>query len=165
MSTTGSYRSSQMGVLLNKNNVDTLLSTTARKVIRPESNLPQSIAAPIFSVVGGKCMIEIVGEVTTTIQSGANNMKLIANPNVGADVDLCATLDIVSDAVGTFYNLTGTLTDALVANTSGAGTSQLVSIIVTPGTIDLSCDASKSGQIKWILFYIPIDENATISVV
>lgn len=165
MSTTGNYRSSQMGVMLNKATTDAILSTTARKVVKTESNLPQSTATPIFRVVGGKCMIEIVGEVTTIIQAGANNMKLIANPAVGADVDLCATLDIASDAVGTFYHLTVTLTDAIVATTSGAGESQSMALIVAPGTIDLSCDASKTGQIKWSLFYVPIDSNVTVTAV
>jgi hypothetical protein len=165
MSTTGAYRSSQMGVMFNKDNMDTLLSVTPKKVIRSESNLPQGVAAPIFTVNGGKCMVEIIGEVTTILGAGLNNMKLIANPTVGADVDLCAVLDVDTDAVGTFYHLTGTLADALVATTSGASESQVTGIIVTPGTINLSCSASRTGQIKWTLFYIPIDAGATISAI
>jgi hypothetical protein len=165
MSTAGKYRSSQMGVMLSKDTIDALLSTTSKKVIRVASDLPQSVAAPIFNVVGGKCMVEIIGEVTTILGAGLNNMKLIANPVIGADVDLCTTLDVDIDAVGTFYHLTGTLTDPLVATTSGAGASQPNGIIVAPGTIDLSCSASRTGQIKWILFYIPLDDNANISAV
>jgi hypothetical protein len=138
------------------------ISTKPRRVSRAANNLPQSTAGALYTVSGGKCIVEIIGEVTTIIEAGANNMKLVANPTVGADVDLCATLDIASDAVGTFYNLTGTLADALVENTSGAGVSQAGGIIVAPGTIDLDCDASKTGQIKWVLFYIPIDQGAKI---
>ncbi len=141
------------------------ISTKPRRVSRAADNLPQTTASPIFTVSGGKCIVEILGEVTTIIEAGANNMKLIANPTVGADVDLCVALDIDTDAVGTFYNLTGTLSDALVENTSGAGESQSTGIIVAPGTIDLDCDASKTGQIKWVLFYIPIDQGAKIVAV
>ena len=134
------------------------------RVERTKANLPQSAAAPIFTVSGGKVLIsDIIGEVeTTAIEAGANNMKLISNPTVGADVDLCAVLDIAADAIGTTYHITGTLTDALVAKTSGAGESQATPIEVSAGTIDLSCDASKTGKIKWTLFYIPIDSGAKV---
>lgn len=134
------------------------------RVERSKANLPQGVAAAIFTVSGGKVLIcDIIGEVdTTVIQSDTNNMKLISNPTVGADVDLCATVDIASDAVGTMYHITGTLTDAMIATTSGALESQGDPIAVAAGTIDLSCDASKTGKIKWTLFYIPIDKGAKV---
>ena len=140
-------------------------STKPRRVTRVASNLPQTTAGALYTVSGGKCIVEIIGEVTTVIEAGANNMKLTANATVGASVDLCTILDIDTDAVGTFYHLTGTLTDALVETTSGAGESQSTGLIVAPGTIDLDCDASKTGQIKWVLFYIPIDQGAKIVAV
>jgi hypothetical protein len=136
----------------------------AIRVERAKANLPQGIAVPIFTVSGGKILLcDIIGVVdTTVIQSGTNNMKLIANPTVGTDVDLCATVDIASDAVGTMYNITGTLSDAMIATTSGAFESQNSPIVIAAGTIDLSCDASKTGKIKWTLFYIPIDSGAKV---
>jgi len=140
-------------------------TTAPRRVERAAANLPQGGASPIFQVSGGKCMVEIIGEVDTIIQSGENNMKLTANPSVGADVDLCAQLDIDTDAVGTIYHLTGTLTDALVAATSGASESQVSGIIVAPGTIDLYCSGSKTGKVKWSLFYIPLEAGAVITTV
>lgn len=91
------------------------------RVEKATATLPQSTAAAKFTVSGGKVLIcDIIGEVTTIIEAGANNMKLISNPTVGADVDLCAVLDIAEDAVGTTYHITGTLADAMVAKTSGA---------------------------------------------
>jgi len=134
------------------------------RVSKATATLPQSTTAAKFTVSGGKVLIcDIIGEVTTIIQAGANNMKLISNPTVGADVDLCATLDIDGDAVGTTYHITGTLADAMVAKTSGAGESQASPIEVSAGTIDISCSASKTGAIKWTLFYIPIDAGAKVS--
>ena len=134
------------------------------RVERAAANLPQSTAAAIFNVTGGKVKIlSIVGEVTTIIQAGANNMKLISNPTTGADVDLCAVVDIDTDAVGTMYNITGTLTDAMVATTSGAYKAQSNAVDVAAGTIDLSCSASKTGQIKWALYYLPIDSGAVVT--
>jgi hypothetical protein len=136
----------------------------AVRVERAKANLPQSTSAAIFTVSGGKVLVcDIIGEVdTTVIEAGANNMKLTSTPTVGAAVDLCAVLDIAADAVGTMYHITGTLAGALVATTSGAFESQATPIAVAPGTIDLNCDASKTGKIKWTLFYIPIDSGATV---
>lgn len=148
-----------MGTIYNSSN-----SALAIRVQKVAATLPQGVAAAKFTVSGGKVLIsDIVGEVTTIIQAGANNMKLIANPTVGADVDLCAVVDIAEDAVGTMYTITGTLADAMIATTSGAMASQAVPIIVAPGTIDLSCSASKTGAIKWTLYYIPLETGAKVS--
>jgi hypothetical protein len=138
-------------------------SMTPQRVIKATGTLPQSVAAAKFTVTG-KCLIsDIIGEVTTQIGAGANNLKLISNPTVGADVDLCAVVDIDADAVGTVYHITGTLADAMIATTSGAVESQSIPQIVTAGTIDVSCSASKTGSVKWSLFYIPLEAGAKVS--
>jgi len=134
------------------------------RVSKATATLPQSTAAAKFTISGGKVLIcDIIGEVTTVIQAQANNMKLISNPTVGADVDLCAVLDINAAAVGSTFHITGTLSDAMVKKVSGAGESQASPIEVSAGTIDLSCSASSTGAIKWVLFYIPIDAGAKVS--
>lgn len=136
----------------------------AIRVSKATATLPQSTAAAKFTISGGKVLIcDIIGEVTTEIGAGANLCKLISNPTTGADVDLCATLDIDGDVVGTTYHITGTLTDAMVAKTSGAGDSQSAVIEVSAGTIDISCNASKAGSVKWTLFYIPVESGAKVS--
>jgi hypothetical protein len=139
-------------------------TVTPIRVTRANANLPQGVAAAIFTVSGGKVLIsDIIGEVeTTAIAAGSNNMKLISNPTTGADVDLCATVDIDGDAIGTMYHITGTLADAMVATTSGSFLSQASVVTVAPGTIDLSCSASKTGKIKWTLVYIALDEGAKV---
>lgn len=133
-------------------------------VNRAEANTPQTTTTPYFTVSGGKVLIlGIYGQVVTTaIEAGADSIKLISNPTVGADVDLCVALDIDADAVGTMYNITGTLTDAMVATTSGAMKGQALPIIVDAGTIDLNATASKTGKTKWAIHYVAIDSGAAI---
>lgn len=104
----------------------------------------------------------IAGEVTTVLQAGANNLKLVSNPTVGADVDLCAQVDTDADAVGTIYTITGTLADAMIATTSGAVKAQVTPIVVAAGSIDLYASASKTGQTKWVLQYSPLDVGAYV---
>lgn len=165
-----------MEKLIFRDSTDTLLevSTTnplpvtypqgLQVVYKTTASLPQSTAAPLFTIAGGRIrVVGIYGEVTTVIQTQANNTKLIANPTVGADVDLCAVNDITGDAVGTIYSITGTLANAMVATTSGAVTNQANDVLVAAGTIDLSCAASSTGATKWVLQYIPIDLGVTVS--
>lgn len=132
------------------------------RVERATAALPQTAQSALFTVTGRVLVTQIVGEVTTVIQTQANATKIVANPTVGADVDLCATDDITADAVGTLYNITGTLADAMVATTSGAFVAQAAPVAVAAGTIDLSCAASNTGSVKWTIHYIPLDTGSNI---
>jgi len=134
-----------------------------KNVTRVSNTLPQSVAAPIFVVSGAVKIVEIVGEVMTTIASATNNTKLIANPTVGADTDLCATLDINAHAIGTMYNITGTLANAMVKQTNGAHIAQAGEVVVPTGTIDLSCSAGIAGAVKWSVAYIALEAGATVA--
>lgn len=128
--------------------------------------IPQTTQVAYFKVNGGRIkVLGIYGRVTTVIQTAANAAKLVSNPTVGADVDLCATLDITAQAVGTMDRITGTLADAMVAAVSGAHPQQLVPVIVAAGTIDFSCAASKTGAMEWILEWEPLDPGSSVSVV
>lgn len=135
-----------------------------KTVTKAAANLPQTTQSALFTITGGRIRIlGIYGEVTTVIETKANNTKLISNPTVGADVDLCATNDITADAVGTIYTITGTFANAMVATTSGAVPDQAAKVVVAAGTIDLSCDASSTGQTKWVLQYEAIDPGVTVA--
>ena len=136
-----------------------------KTVNRDPSNLPASTQSALFNVVGGKIiMLGIYGEVTTVIETKANATKLVANPTTGADVNLCATQDITAAAVGTMLNITGTLSEAMVETASGAVKDQVSSVIVAPGTIDLNCAATSTGQVEWTIIYVPIDSGAYVTV-
>ena len=134
------------------------------RVERLANTLPQTAQAALFTVTGRVKIIDIVGEVTTIIQAGANNAKLVANPTVGADVDLCAILDIDTDAVGTLYSISGTFANAMIETVSGAFETQAGAAILAAGTLDLNCDASKTGEVKWTVTYQPLDQISSIVV-
>ena len=66
---------------------------------------------------GGRVIVNmLLGEVTTVIQTQANNTKLIAHPTSGSDVDLCAVSDIAALEVG------GLLVPALNSFATALGT-------------------------------------------
>lgn len=126
------------------------------------ATLPASTLGSLFTVTGKIKLLAIIGEVTTVIQTQTCNTKIVANPTVGADVDLCATNDITADAVGTQYNITGTFANAMVATTSGAAVWQADPTLVLPGTIDLSTDATNTGSVKWTCIWEPVDPGARV---
>ena len=133
------------------------------KVERPTALLPQTAAAPIFNIRGGRVAItQIVGEVTTVIQTQLNNTKLTGTPTVGSAADICAVLDISADEVGCLFGITGLNTDALIGIDAGALPGQTRDVILPAGTLDLDCAASNSGSVKWTVFYMPIDDGAFI---
>jgi len=132
-------------------------------VERAASTLPQTAQTAYFTVTGRVLVTQIVGEVTTEMEAQNNAAKLIANPTVGAAVDMCAAVETTGDVVGTIYNITGTLANAMVATTSGAVIAQANSIMVAAGTIDLDCAASNEGETKWTVHYIPLDAGSTIA--
>ena len=145
--------------------VNITTATTPRIVERSAAVLPASTQTAYYTVTGRVLITQIVGEVTTIFDGTVNSIKLIANPTALADVDLCTALVVTSDAAGTMYTITGTLTDAMVATTSGAVTAQASAVIVAEGTIDLHTTATDtSGATKWTVHYIALDAGSTVVV-
>ena len=140
-------------------------ATQPKIVERSAAVIPATTATAYFTITGRVLITQIVGEVTTVMDGTVNSLKLIANPTVGADVDLCTATVITSDAEGTIYNITGTVSDALVSTTSGAVISQASAVVVTAGTIDLDATATDtSGATKWTVHYIAIDSGSKVVV-
>lgn len=136
-------------------------------VSRATANLPQTTTANLFTITTGRILLMgIFGEVTTVIQTQANNTKLVFDPDAaGASQDLCANLDITADAVGTIYSITGTPATAMQDALNFVPSSKMLAqpILLKPGAIALTCAASNTGQVKWDVFYIPVDDGATVA--
>lgn len=137
------------------------------KVERATAALPQTSTSTLFTVSGGRILVTgIWGEVTTVIQTQADNTKLTFDPtDAGATQDLCAVLDITADAVGTIYSITGTpataMQDALNFLPPSKGLAN--PILLKPGAILLDCAASNSGSVKWSITYIAVDTGASVA--
>lgn len=136
------------------------------KVERPTAALPQTAAGALFTITGGRILLTgLIGEVTTVIQTQANNTKLTFDPtDAGATQDLCAVLDISADAVGTMYSLTGTPATAMQDGLNFLSPNKLLAQapIIKPGSILLDCAASNTGSVKWTAFWVPVDATARL---
>ena len=153
------YRPRVLGIL--GDNVTGPIHPLGIQVERATANLPQTGQVPLFTISGGRVALWILGEVTTVIQTLLNNTKLIHNVATGTDQDLCAVLDITTDEVGTLYTITGTFANALLGSGQAARLSENP-VILKPGTVDLSCSASSTGQVKWTAWYIPLETLAQV---
>lgn len=140
------------------------LNAVVPKIVsRTAATLPATTQTPYFTVTGRVLLINIVGEVTTDVQAQACNLDLWSNPTVGADVALCAVVEINGDVVGTMYGITGTVSDAMISPTSGAFSGQALPLVVSAGTIDLKTSATNTGATKWTIQYVPLDSGSTIT--
>jgi len=138
--------------------------TTGFKTSRAAAALPQTAAEALFTISGGQVLLlGIVGEVTTIIQTQANNTKLTANPTTGTSVDICAVLSITADEVGCLYGITGLFSDALVGANAGAAPWPHRPVVLPVGTLDLDCAASNTGEIKWDCYWLPLSDGAVVA--
>lgn len=118
----------------------------------------------LFTVSGGNCLIlGLVGEVTTIIQNQANNTKLISTPATGSAVDMCAVVDIAALEVGGLLSLNGALATALGKTNAGAAAFCATPVVVAPGTIGINTAADNTGAIKASIWYVPLEDGASIA--
>lgn len=154
-----SLRALGTGALNLPNAGDTAWQTAARAT----TTLPQTGTDSLFTITVGRILlVGLIGEVTTVIQTQANNTKLTFNPTAtGASTDICANLNVTGDAVGTLYSITGTIADAMQEGM--LMTTDMTNLVLSEGTIDLTTAASNTGDVKWDMFYIPLDTGATVA--
>jgi len=144
-------------------------SSLGTQVSRPAGDLPQSTAGTLFTISGGRVWVKLLlGEVTTVIGVTTNSSKIILDREVvGSPVDLTNVLDIRLDVVGTYYTLDNSFTNLRQA--AGYFYPNVISTakgwLLGPGDIQLDCPASETGQIKWDLWYTPLDAGATVVAV
>jgi len=133
------------------------------RVNKTAATLPASTLQPLFTVTGGRIILtRIFGEVTTVIQTQANAAKLVSTPTAGTAVDLCVAADITAREVGARLAITGVAGASLVIGNAGAVAIQAVELIIPAGSIGFHCAATNTGATKWSMWYIPIDDGATV---
>ena len=140
-------------------------SLLGKRVEKATADLFSGLAIPIFTVSGGRVLVRaIVLEVTTIIQAQITNFKLQANPTIGTTTDLCANLDINADEVGALYTIAGPAATALQRGESGAVPGMSVNgVVVAIGQIEAISSVDSTGSASCQLWYIPLDNGATVA--
>jgi hypothetical protein len=135
------------------------------RVSRAAATLPQTGTSNLFTVSGGRVLVTaLVGCITTVIQNSDPVAKLTSTPTAGSAVDIASTVDLTSLEVGGHLVCEGDGTALVKSNAGAAYMSAGVGYWICPaGTIDLTTGASKTGAVKWDVFYIPLDEGASVT--
>lgn len=129
---------------------------------RPAATLPQTAQKPIFAITGKVLITHVLGEVTTVMQALANATKLCYRNEALTSSDLCATLDLTGDVVGSYYTIGGIAAGAMANPATSPAIKLPNPITLNAGTIDLSCAASATGAIKWTIGYTALEPGATV---
>ena len=121
-------------------------------------------ADDLFTITGGPILVtEFVGIVTTVLGGVANcQVKLVVTEPAGT-VNLSTNVAIDSDAAGTSYTFTVATPGVLTPTTAGA-LDQVPAIrwLCPIGTINATCSAARTGNIKWYLSYIKLSQFSKV---
>jgi hypothetical protein len=138
------------------------------RVVRQAAIVPQTATGSIFRVNGGRCAIYLAGKFAAAASATVTTLT-VTNTTSGAAADRGATTNlssataITSQAIGSNVTLANTVGGALLLAT-GAIIMQTVPHVVEIGTIDLTTSASNAtASIKWVLYYLPIDQGAFVN--
>ncbi len=134
-------------------------------LFRAASTLPQSTASAIYNIVGGRVLLtSIVGKITVVL-GAVGNMSLEENPTTGTTEALCAVVAAGTYAAGDTMSITGVAANAMVpAATGGTPGMTTQGVVLRVGTLDWRLSGANSGEMSWLVTYVPIDDGAYMTV-
>lgn len=142
------------------------------QVSRPALALPQTTSEQLFRVHAGRVLVKLLlAEVTTVIQSSDPVISVhasrldSASALVGTADEVASTLDISSDEVGTIYVIEGDTSAIVSTQIAAQQTANIKDWVMPQGQIYLTTGASKTGALKWDLWYQPLDSGAFVVAV
>lgn len=121
----------------------------------------------LFNYTGSIKILDIVGRVTTLMETKTQDTKLAIVSDSLTAVDICANVDLTAAAVGTLLSITGTAANAMVASANGAiapsQASGIVATCTTAGIIRQVAGAANTGKITWFVSWMPLSAGATLT--
>ena len=134
-------------------------------VAKASATVPATTTQNLFTISGGRCLVKLLlGEVTTIIQTQANNLKVTSVPTTGSAVDVATDLNISAFEAGALLVAEGDGT-ALIGTSAGAGFAPALNAlpwVVPIGTLRIETSATNTGATKWDLWYQPLDSSGRI---
>jgi len=132
------------------------------RVDRATANMTTGL--DLFTISGGTVLVTLIlGEVTTIMETKTINLKLQADPTTGTTSDMSANVDMTAAEAGTLITISGVPGTATQLGKSGNVIGQLAPVVVAPGVIQVIIGATHTGSIKWSVFYVPLEEGASIA--
>ena len=121
----------------------------------------------VFNIVGGRVLLlDLMGLVTADLQAAALLLHWDFDADFGGDVALCIdSADFTGDLAGTMYLMPAAVGGALTVPAGGAYLRLFPALgwVLSAGALDLHANNSRTGGIKWTVWYIPLDDGAYIT--
>jgi hypothetical protein len=120
----------------------------------------------LFSIDGGRIiLLGFIGEVTTAIGAGSQDLEIDFDPDDGGSNVALSTLVLVDAApTGQYFTLNTTAGGALVSTLDVAYNAILATpIVLGAGDIVLDVTGTEAGSVKWDLLYVPLDNGAVVT--
>lgn len=131
---------------------------------RESATLPATAFGALFDITGGRVVLtSIIGEVTVVIHSQTTNIKITSDPTIGTTVDIATNLDTDADAVNSLYGI-ATYASAMTGGGAAANICLTPGIVLPIGELGITTGATSTGEIKWSITYIPLDDDAYMTV-
>ncbi len=155
-------------LLVGTGTVTTFDSRLGKKVTAAAADILDGVQNAVFTVATGRILLlGLSAEVSVAaVDGGANATNFIFNPTVGTDANLCATLDIDGDELGSLYSISGVKTAAMTGGSGGGAPTMSTPVILPEGTIDVKSagDGGVGGALLGVeAWYIPLDTGATLA--
>lgn len=135
------------------------------------ANIPASATSitQMFNVTGKVLVTLLIGEVTSVL---ATVTSMAIRSSTGSKA-IAAVTDVLNDALGTLYVVTGDPDDGLNGDATGAGQNADIATLKTAGAptpfivnddaIENVITTNGTGTILWELWYIPLESGATVA--
>ena len=135
------------------------------RVDRATAALPASTTGSLFLITGGPVEVTLlIGEVTTIMQDSDPQLSVTSRATTGTAVVLNSTADLTSLEVGGFIRVNGQGGALILSNAGAVLSSAYPSSFVVPiGNIAAITQATKTGSVKWTLYYHPLAEGAIVT--
>lgn len=147
-----------------------LIPAIGISVVKAAQNLPQTATAALFTVSGGAVLVtSLFGLVTTNLGATVTNLSLGTAVVGDSNASIIAATAIASKNAGTIV--------APQPGSNGApaaapfmGNAAFINMVplsesafLLAANITWTTSASNTGQMKWYLTYIPLDQGASVS--
>jgi hypothetical protein len=131
-------------------------------------NLPQTATAALFTITGGTILVTGMLGIVTTAVSGSGTLSLGSTPTGGTSgpAHIATAATIGGKAIGTMYSpvfTSGVAGAPAINNNSALPGFFPGNFAAITGTIDWTTSTSMTGQMKWFLWFVPIDRSSFVS--
>ncbi|MGE5829601.1 MAG: hypothetical protein ACM30G_14770 [Micromonosporaceae bacterium] len=118
----------------------------------------------LFTIAGGRVGITSIYGIVGTAITVANSYKLVSNPTTGTTMDLCTATDLGTNdtPAGAVLSMASPAAAITGGSTTTVAASPLTGMLIIPvGQIE-SVSLGTDGEITWVVFWIPLDNGATL---